>query len=373
MQSYDAIVLGVGGVGSAALWRLAARGLRVLGIDQFTPPHDQGSSHGQSRIIRQAYFEHPDYVPLLKHAYTMWGELARHAGYPLMLPTGLVQIGPTHGAVLAGVRRAAQQHGLAIEELSAAEIVHRWPAFSVPDGMTGVFEAAGGLLYVERCVRACIEAAERHGAHCWWNTPAVAWRAEGQGVVVDTDRGAVAADRLVIAAGPWAARVLQALRLPLQIRRASLFWFEADARHAPEQMPAYLFDLPEGVYYGFPRLDTRGVKVSDHAGGTLLRSPQEIDRGLDPRDQAALRAFLQQCLPGVGSRPTDHTTCYYTLTPDQHFLVDRHPLHPHVAFAAGLSGHGFKFTPVLGQALADLAVDGASTLPIEFLRLARLG
>jgi sarcosine oxidase len=373
MERYDAIVLGIGGVGSAALFHLARRGARVLGIDRFSPPHDRGSSHGQTRVIRQAYFEHSDYVPLLKESYKLWHELQPSSRQQLFHQTGLIEIGPPNGVVVPGVLQAAAEHGLQVESLTAEPIEHRWPGLRAGKNLVGVFEPNAGYLRVEDCVRAHVDAAVSAGATVVTNTQVVNWAANDQEVRVQTTDGQFAANRLVIAAGAWSGPVLRGIDVPLVVRRQSLFWFAVDAREydVATGMPVYLYELPGGIFYGFPKIDSLGVKVAKHSTGRVVEDPLLVDRNLDLDDQWQLQNFLSVHMPGVSQRVTNHTVCLYTMSPDEHFIVDRHPDHANVVFAAGLSGHGFKFTPVLGRVLADLAIDGGTDLPIDFLSVKR--
>lgn len=371
-RNYDVIVLGAGGVGAAALWQFAQRGVRVLGLDRFAPPHELGSSHGQTRIIRQAYFEHADYVPLLLESYRLWEELERFAGVVLKRETGLIEVGPADGVVVPGVRQAAQLHGLAVETLDGAEIERRWPALRVPAPLVGAFEPRAGVLYVEKCVAACLDAARRAGAEVRTNVEALDW-STGDDIRVRTTAGEFHAARLVVTAGPWAGPLLHDLIPPLEVRRKVVLWHEQrDAPVAADHgFPCFLFELSTGVFYGFPAIDQRGLKVGEHSGGEPIAEPLRLDRALRETDRRPVEAFLAGHIPAVAPRASAHAACMYTMSPDEHFVVDRHPADPRVVFAAGLSGHGFKFAPVLGQALADLALDGATSQPIEFLSLAR--
>ena len=371
---YDAIVLGAGGVGSAAMWQLANRGLRVLGIDRFSPPHDRGSSHGHTRIIRQAYFEHADYVPLLFESYRLWEELEAHADQRLKTETGLLEVGPTDGVVVPGVLKAAKQHGLAVERLTPAEIERRWPSLRVPAQLVGVFEPRAGYLRVETCVQACLDAAQAAGAKLLSSQKALDWIA-GDDIIVRTTDGEHRSKLLVVTAGAWAAQLLSSLRLSFQVRRKTLLWHASnDARaHAEAGFPCYLFELPQGVFYGFPQIDERGLKAAEHSGGEVVTDPLSVHRTLRDSDRMPVETFLQEHLPAAQIPCHQHAVCLYTMSPDEHFIVDRHPDDPRIVFAAGLSGHGFKFTPVLGRVLADLAIDGKTSLPIDFLSLARFG
>jgi sarcosine oxidase len=373
--SYDAIVLGAGGVGSAAMHQLARRGLRVLGIDRFAPPHDRGSSHGQTRIIRQAYFEHADYVPLLLESYRLWEELERQTGRQLLLNTGLVEIGPSDGVVVPGVLEAAGRHGLAIETLTPAASQERWPALYVPDDMVAVFEPKAGALRVEQCVRAHLVAAQEAGADLRVGVEVLGWAFEGDSASIDTTAGRFSAARLIVTAGAWAGRLLADLDLKLEVRRKAMLWYpESDpTTRADAGFPCFLYELPNGVFYGMPSIDGSGVKVAEHSGGEPVDDPLHVDRSLRERDLEPVEAFLRTHLPTVLPACRDHAICLYTMSPDEHFIVDRHPQHPHVVFAAGLSGHGFKFAPALGTALADLGLNGTTPLPIGFLSLERFG
>jgi sarcosine oxidase len=366
---YDAIVIGTGGVGSAAAYHLARRGAKVLGLDRFPPAHDRGSSHGETRIIRQAYFEHPDYVPLVLGAYDLWAELAQQQAEQLYYEVGLVQIGPPDGIVLPGVLESARQHGLSVEMLSASDIARRFPGFHADEAWQGVLEQRAGYLRVEACVLAHLAQAVQYGAELKSGITVRSWLPDGSGVRVETDAGEFKAARLIISAGPWASQLLADLKIPLVVRRAAQYWFAADAPEyaADKGCPTFLFETPEGIFYGFPRIDELGVKTARHAGGPVVTDPLAVDREVDVNDERLVETFLTKHLPDVSRRRTHHAACMYTLTPDEHFIVDRHPAYPQVVFAAGLSGHGFKFTCVLGEALADLALDGQTRLPIGFL------
>jgi sarcosine oxidase len=373
MAGYDVIVLGIGGIGSAALAALARRKQRVLGLDRFAPGHDRGSSHGQTRIIRQAYFEHPDYVPLLLDAYDGWRELESRTGQRLYYEVGLLQVGPAEGLVLSGVLASAREHNLDVETLGPRDITARYPGFRSRPDMLGVFERRAGYLLVEACVRAQIADAVAAGAE-FRSEVAIGWRVTNSGgVEVETEAGRYQADRLVIAAGAWAGALLADMRLPLEVVRKPLYWYSttSDAYLPARGCPTFLFDAPEGIFYGFPQLGPEGIKLAEHTGGKPVPDPLTLDRQIDRSDQQRVENFLAEYLRGATTVCNRHAACMYTLTPDRHFVVDRHPRHKQVVFAAGLSGHGFKFAPVLGEALAQLSVDGRSTLPIGFLSAAR--
>lgn len=371
MKSYDVIVVGAGGIGTATMCELARRGLRVLGIDRFSPPHVRGSTHGETRIIRQAYFEHPDYVPLLWRTYEHWNELQQATGARLFTRCGLVEAGPADGEVVAGVLRAAREHTLEVEQLSADEIAKRWPALRLPDDMTAVFEPTAGYLLVERCVEELLQQARQHGAELLTDCEVIGWQASDKAVEVATSEGSYSAASMVVTAGAWAADLLDDLGVPLTVLRKTLFWYPAAGVERATELPAFLYEFDFGVPYGFPVIDGLLMKVAVHNGGAPVDDPLRSEDQVDSHELGVTQRFLSQCVVGAGDTPTASSTCLYTMTPDSHFIVDRHPKHANVVFAAGLSGHGYKFAPVLGEALADLVVAGKSELSIDFLGLHR--
>lgn len=372
-QHFDCIVLGVGGVGSAALYHLARRGVRVLGLDRFAPGHDRGSSHGSTRVIRLAYFEHPDYVPLLRRAFELWQELEDQRAAQLYMRTGIIEMGPPDGEVVPGVLRAARQHDLEVHELTADEVQQRYPGIRLPEHWQGVFESEAGYLWVEKCVIAYAEQAQAYGACLQTGEVVRQWSATGDGVTVQTDKQLYRAHRLVITAGAWAPQLLSSLEVPMQVLRKPLLWYrtqQPDYR-GDGGFPVWLFETPNGTFYGFPELDDMGLKVAEHSGGLTVDEPLQLERQLTPADRQPVEALLRRHLPGVSDRCLHHTVCMYTSTPDGHFIVDRHPQYGQVCFAAGLSGHGFKLSNVLGEVLADLALDGHTRHPVDFLAVRR--
>ncbi|HTQ38179.1 MAG TPA: N-methyl-L-tryptophan oxidase [Pirellulales bacterium] len=378
MSSYDVIVIGgAGGVGSAALYHLAQHGVKVLGLDRFPPGHDRGSSHGRTRIIRQAYFEHSDYVPLLLRAYELWDELSQRCGKRLYHEIGLLQIGPSNGRVVPGVLESARQHGLLVDRLTARQAMARFPAFRIPDDWEAVFEQRAGYLDVEDCVLAHLSEAQILGAELQTGVQVLCWSVENGTVSVDTDAGQFHAGKLVMAAGAWAGQLLSHLGILLTVLRAPVFWYPIidDALRADRGCPAYLFDTPQ-CPYGIPQVDEFGFKIAEHGNREKKQSladPLQVNRQLDPNDQARVEGFLREHIPGVGRPHLHHSVCLYTMSPDENFIVDVHPQFPQVVFAAGLSGHGFKFTCVLGEILADLALAGRTSHPIGFLNRRRFG
>ncbi len=375
-RHWDCIVVGLGGIGSAAAAELAVRGLRVLGVEQFGPAHHQGSSHGRTRMIRQAYFEHPDYVPLAQASFRYWEQLQQRTGTRLLVRCGLLQVGPPQGEVLQGVCRSAEEYGLPIERLSAREVQRRWPGFRVPPETEGVYEPQAGFLYVERCVRACLQVAAEHGAELRFHCPVKAWRAESTQVRLDTAAETLVAETVLLCGGAWMRRLVSELAPHLRVVRKPQYWFSTadDSYRLERGVPGYLFELPFGVFYGFPEEHpVWGVKMAMHSGGRQLTGPEAQFSQLDPDDYAAVRRFARECLPRLGHHLRAHVPCMYTLSPDEHFLLGRHPgWGRRVWLAAGLSGHGFKFAGVLGQALAEQIAQTETHLPVGFLDAARL-
>ncbi|MCB1485902.1 MAG: N-methyl-L-tryptophan oxidase [Bauldia sp.] len=374
MDHYDVIVIGTGGIGSAATWHLARRGARVLGLDRFPGGHAEGSSHGETRIIRKAYFEHPDYVPLLERAYALWAEIEAASGETLFRRVGLLEGGPAEGVLVRGIREAAARHALPLEDIVPGD-PESGPPMRLPGGAVGVLEKDAGFLFVERSVLAHLRMAAAAGADIVSGDAVLGWQAEEGGVTVRTAAKSYRADRLAITAGAWASGLLSGLAIPLTVRRKHLHWFACDdPRYSAERdCPCFFFETPVGLFYGFPQVGSGGVKVAEHTRGTDVASPLGDDKAIEPDDLARVTAFIRDCLPGVSTTPVRHAVCYYTLSPDEHFIVDRHPAHANVAFVAGLSGHGYKFAPVLGEILAELALDGTTRQPVGFLGLDREG
>ena len=374
-ERFDAIVIGLGGMGSATAYHLARRGQRVLGLEQFGALHEQGSSHGLTRIIRLAYHEDPSYVPLLRRSYELWHELERTAGEELLITTGSLEGGPAEGTTFRGALEAAELHDLPHEVLDAAELRGRYPAFAGFDPSTRVvFQPDGGFLLAERSVRAHLDAAAAAGADLRFETPVRRWESTPPGGVrVVTGAGAHEADRLLICAGAWASRMVPALDGLAVPERQVLAWLtpKRPELFAPDRFPVFLIDVEEGSYYGFPAHDGHGLKVGWYHHFRERIDPDDPDRSTRPDDEAALRAFAERYLPD-GAGPTEMLkACMFTNSPDEHFLIDRLPDAPQVSVAAGFSGHGYKFCSVVGEIMADLAVDGATRHDIGLFRLDR--
>jgi sarcosine oxidase len=378
-KQFETIVVGTGGLGSSCLYRLARRGVRVLGLDRFASGHDRGSSHGDTRIIRQAYFEHPDYVPLLRRAYDLWRDLESSSSSELMRICGLFMSGLPAGEAVAGTRLAAETHSLEVQNFSSEELASgaglRFPGFHIPDDFEVVVEPAGGYLHVEDCVRAQNQLACQAGAVHRTDDAIVAWESDGETVRVRTASEEYEAATLILAPGAWASDLLGSIPgLPeLRVLRKTLHWHEvrSNVYDVDNRGSGFLFEMPYGTFYGFPSLDGETLKVAEHTGGEPVSDPLQIDRSLRDSDTQPISRFLGEVMPDVDPISDRHSVCMYTVTPDGNLVVDRHSEYKNVFFGAGFSGHGFKLTSVLGEALADLAINGRTDLPIDFLSLAR--
>jgi sarcosine oxidase len=375
MMEFDAVVIGLGAMGSAAVASLARRGRRVVGIDKYAPGHDRGSSHGATRIIRLGYFEHPSYVPLLRAAYPLWRDLAAKSGLPLVTITGIVEIGAPDSDLIAGTLRSSLMHGLAHEVLDHAALMRRFPTFRVPACFVGVFQPDGGFLRAEQAIRAQLALAREAGAQLRIGEDVVAVEPRGAGVRVVTRSGVLDAGCAVVAAGPWVKSVLPGLPAPIRVTRQVLGWFEPRDRglFAPGRLPVFMLQNANGIFYGFPDDGASGVKVAKHHHADESVDPDRYEREVSAADDAMIRAVLAAHLPDANGRRLAATTCLYTMTPDGDFILDRLPGHEAIIVASPCSGHGFKFAPVIGEILADLAVAGSTSHDISRFALARFG
>jgi len=375
MSTYDVAVIGLGAMGGAAAFHCARRGKRVLGLDANPPHHTQGSSHGATRAIRETYFESPDYAPLARRSYELWRELEAETGRELLSLRGAVYVAPRGHGLLKGVNAAAEQHGLPIEHLSRADMKRRFPGFSLPDGWEGLFEPRGGVLEAEQCLDAHADMARRHGADLRFGVAVKAWSQTASGsVVIETDQGRHEAGGVILAAGPWACGLLCDLDLPITGRRISVVHFDAaDAgAYDASDMSVYFWATPEGVFAGFPHFDGEGVKIMRHDAGEVC-TPETVRRSVSEADVAEVAGFADKYMPQANGGVRTALVCIYTMTPDSHFIIDRHPGFANLVYATGFSGHGFKFAPVIGEILADLAIEGSTRHPVGFLRADRFG
>lgn len=371
---YDVAVVGLGGMGSAAVAQCARRGASVIGLEQFSRGHELGSSSGRSRMIRKAYFEDPAYVPLLLRTYDLWRELEHTSGEELLRLTGLLMVGQEGCEIIVGASRAAREHSLPCETLSADEIRARYPMLQVREEEVGLFEPDGGVLDPERCVAAHLKVGEAAGAELRYEAAMTSWESNVDGFVIHlADGNAVTSHALVLSLGPWFQEALGKLGVELQVQRNVQVWFEPAGRsYDAPAFPPFLLDragLPAPLY-GFPDFGD-GLKAAFHSHGALT-DPKRVEREVDPaRDIAPLTLAMEQWMPGATATFRAAQPCMYSLTPDGHFVVDRHPRHARLILCGGFSGHGFKFAPVMGEIVADLALQGASRQDIGFLSLRR--
>lgn len=371
---YDAIVVGIGGMGSATVYQLAQRGQHVLGLEKFDIPHEMGSSHGLTRIIRLAYYEHPSYVPLLKRAYELWRELQAETQTALLHITGSLDAAPEDNEVFAGSLKSCEVHNLPHEVLTSAQITQRFPAYHFPSETMAVFQPDGGFLAPELCIESFVKLARMQGAEIHTNESLLEWNVTSQGgVQVRTDRATYEADRIIFTAGAWMGKLIPELKSLAIPERQVLIWTKPQQPEsfAPERFPVFNCLVEEGRYYGFPLHDHPGFKYGlyHHLDETV--DPDTIDREPNERDEAALRRFGERYFPAGLGETMMMKACMFTNSPDEHFILDTHPDYPQVTMAAGFSGHGFKFCSVIGEILADLALDGTARHDISLLRFKR--
>jgi sarcosine oxidase len=377
-KTYDMIVAGTGSMGAAACYYLAEKGHKVLGLEQFgNVPHDNGSHGGQSRIIRKAYFEHPDYVPLLNRAYNNWRQLEEAMGERLYLQTGLVYSGPADHPIISGVKHTASVFGIPLDKIDDRT---RFPFFKVPDEHEMLFETDAGFLLPGKAIAGLVKEARKTGAVINTGETMLDWKEENGEVTVITPRKKYSAKKLIITTGAWTSQVLKDMEVPLKITRQVLVWVHPvnSGELGPEDFPCWLIadHTIKGAYYGFPYLDGNkypgpsGLKFGLHYPGTVT-DPGNVNREIDETELSEIINGIRNYFPLTGSPVVHTTTCLYSNTPDENFIIDHLPGSKNVIIACGFSGHGFKFVPVVGEILAELATEGRTSLPIDFLGLNR--
>jgi sarcosine oxidase len=373
--SYDVIVVGAGAAGSAAAYHTAKSGYKTLLLEQFEIDHGRGSSHGASRIIRYAY-DHPVYIELAKAAYPAWHELEQAAGETLLVPTGGVDFSRRGEPMFEGMLRSLNEMGIPHEILNATEAMHRFPQFQLDDGMLMLYQEDAGVLKASRCVLAHVRLARQLGATVLDHTLVLHLAAQGETVRVETPGGTFRGAKLILTAGAWTRKLLNLLDmdLPLTPVKCQENYFEADipADYEPGRFPVFIAHVPDEfgyMPYGLPSLHGSGLKVALHGGPTF--DPEQPERPTDEHIVEKVRVFMQKYLPGANGRLVSSRVCLYTMTPDEHFVIDFHPEYPNVVIASCCSGHGFKFSPVLGEILADLALTGQTRHDISLFRASR--
>ena len=371
MPQYDVIVVGLGVTGLAALGELARRGVRALGIERHAVGHDLGSSHGETRMIRLGYFEHPSYVPLLRRTYALWRALDTVANTKLLHIAGIAEMGRPDSDIVAGTLAASRMHGLPHEVLDAGATMRRFPAFRLPQDFVCVVQPDGGFVAAEAAMTTLAAQARVHGAEILSQAEVQSVKRGNGGVRVATSRGEIDAKAAIVAAGPWTMQLVRGL--PLRVTRQVMTWFEAPQ---PElfvggRFPVFLLASRHGNHYGFPSLDGRSVKIAKHHHFDETVDPDRVEREVSAADEAAVRIALSEFIPAADGPLTAAKTCLYTVTPDHDFIVDRLPDAPNIVVASACSGHGFKFAPMLGEVLADLATKGETQHDISRFRLGR--
>ncbi len=383
-KSGDVIIVGLGAHGSASAWQLAKRGASVIGFDAFAPPHRLGSSHGDTRVIRQIYAEHPDYVPMMLRSYEVWRELeaaiaddARSNGgsTELLRIVGGVSVGRPESDSVVGMKRSAKEHDMEVEILDPDEIRRRWPQFQPRDNMVGAYDSNSGVLFPEKCVASHLDQAAKQGADLHYNEPVRCWHPDGEGVRVFTDRGEYTADQIVFSAGAWNNEFVSKLKLPLRLERQVLFWFEPASSpelFRPENSPNHSWEWSPGKgFYCQPDFGG-GVKAAFHHHGEMFDDPIDLDRTVRESDESSLRSAISGLVPQLNGRIMKSAVCLYTDTPDYHFLLDWHPGHKNVIICSPCSGHGFKFSAVVGEIVADMAMKGDARYDMTLFGIDRL-
>ena len=372
-QNFDVIIVGLGAMGSATAYQLARRGHRVLGLDRFEPPHELGSSHGLTRIIREAYFEHPLYVPLVQRAYELWTDLEALSDRKLLVRTGGLMLGAPTGVLVCGALRSAREHNLPHQILSAAQVRERFPAFNPGEDWVGIWEPRAGVLFPELAIKTHLDLAAKSGADLRLNNPVLSWRLEDHGVTVQTERGVYRAKKLVLSAGGWISSLVPELKAILKVERQVLFWFEPRATpefFAPDRCPIFICEhAPGRFFYGFPNQGD-GVKIGVHHEGATT-APDHLDREVTLIEKENAQALLGRFLPNAAGHLRSVSVCMYTNTPDEHFLLDWHPNHKQVLIVSPCSGHGFKFSPVIGELSATLLEGGVAPFDLSLFKIGR--
>ena len=373
MPDYDAIVIGVGGMGSATVYHLAKRGWRVIGLERYGIPHEMGSSHGYSRMIRYTLQEHPNYVPLVHRAYELWHELENSSRETLVVTTGSIRAGPPDSYFFRNAQEACDTHNIPYDILTARELNKRFPGYRFPDDITSIFQSDGGFLLPERCIVNHVRAAEESGAEIHSHETVLSWEPKNDKVEVQTDRGKYTAQKLIVTAGAWAGKLVPAVMGHAIPERQVLGWFEPEKPELfqPDSFPVFGILAEEGRYYGFPTYAVPGFKIGRSHHLLQKVDPDRMDREVQAEDEVVLRQAVSRYFPQAAGKLLESKTCIYTNTPDEHFMIGILQDNPQVSIAAGFSGHGFKFASVIGEIMADLAQYGETRHDISLFKLDR--
>ncbi|WP_217282884.1 N-methyl-L-tryptophan oxidase [Paenibacillus alginolyticus] len=375
MMNYDVIIVGAGSMGMAAGYYLSLEGKSVLLLDSFNPPHDRGAHHGDTRIIRHAYGEGTSYVPLALRAQKLWFDLEQQSGRKLFYQTGVLNVGTRDSTFIQQVISSSEAYSLPLQTVDSSKTHTRWPAISLPEGYVGCFESDSGVLKSEECIRAYRELLERQQVNILTNTSVQELTIDSAGVTVQTADESYKGRALIVTAGAWSSKLLPLMNIhpPLVTKRKTFAWFEADDfLFGEDRFPAFTYETSLGHYYGFPSMGGAGLKVGRHDGGLRIHPDEAISEfGALQEDEEDLRMFLSRFMPLANTKLRKGKTCTYTLTPDENFIIDSHPEYPHIAFAAGFSGHGFKFSSVVGEILCQLITTGRSEHDISLFSMNR--
>jgi sarcosine oxidase len=359
-MKYDVIVIGVGGMGSATVYQLAKQGKKVLGLEQFDIPHDHGSSHGVNRIIRLAYYEHPSYVPIMKRGYELWRDLEKDTGEKILHITGSIDASHEDDEVFQGSYKSCLEHDLSHEVLDGNELHKRFPGYQLPSDYRALFQEEGGFLLSERCIVNHTEFAQSLGADVRAREKVLEWTSHNDHVKVTTERGTYGAGALVITAGPWASQLVPNLGKNAVAERQALGWFQPfkPELFTPQNFPVFNMKVPEGRYYGFPVYSIPGFKIGRYHHLDEQVNPDTVNRNISSQDEEVLRECVSRYFPQANGATMAMKTCMFTNSPDEHFIIGHHPDFANVSFAAGFSGHGYKFCSVIGEIMAQLALQG---------------
>ncbi|MEK7402090.1 MAG: N-methyl-L-tryptophan oxidase [Gemmatimonadota bacterium] len=372
-MKYDVAIVGLGAMGSAAAYSLAKRGAKVIAFDRLAPPHHMGSTHGHTRIIREAYYEHPLYVPLVRRSYELWAELERECGEKLFMQTGGLWVGPEQGELLKGAVESVRTHNIAHDLLSAAQITERFPAYRARPEWVGLLEHRAGMLAPEKCVHAFHVGAIQLGAQLKLGSEVVSWSVGSRGVSVSTHAGTYDAERLIVAAGAWLPGLAKkmSLKIPLEIERQMSHWFQPDVageKYRATITPVALFEMPGDMFLTMGD-EGHGVKCGKHHSG-LPTSPETVNRVVSDAENAAARSILDEVMPGAAGKLLDARVCLYTNTPDRHFIIDWIE-HGRALLLSPCSGHGFKFATGIGEIAAQMTMEGKTAMDISPFSLSR--
>jgi len=373
-EQYEVVVVGVGGMGSAATYQLAKRGVDVLGLEQYNIPHQMGSSHGYTRIIRLAYHEDPAYVSLLHRAYDLWEQIETEYGEQILFKAGSISAGPPSSELVTGAAEACEEHSLPYEQLSGEKLSQRFSGFNLPSSAEGVYQPDGGFVDSKKAIIAHVKEAHSHGAEIHARERVEDWQSTGERVQIATTKGDYEADRLVIAAGAWTGKLVESLDNSLSPERQVLGWFQPKQPNlfSKDSLPVFAISTDEGLYYGTPVYDVPGLKIGKHHHFNQIINPDEMAREPTPEDEETLRDFTSEYFPLGAGATMSLQTCIYTNSPDHDFVIDTLPDHPEVVVAGGFSGHGYKFASVVGEMVADLATDGETANEAELFDISRL-